>query len=408
MTVDLTIDRLGAQGDGIAESAKGPVFVLFTLPGETIRADMAPDGKHADCIAVVEPSPVRIEPVCPHYGLCGGCALQHLATASYLAWKRELVVSALQSRGLDVSVEPTRAVPLGSRRRATFSLERRENDLVLGYRRVRSHDTIGIDTCPILLPRIVAALPALKAMLAPLLGNSREARVAVTETETGLDVSVEGVRPPETALGKLADAAQVQGIARITVGSETVILAPPTLQLGRAQVRLPAASFLQASPAAEAEMVALVREGVGKAKRVADLFCGLGTFSFALAERAMVDGYESNAEALAALSEAARHTPKLKPIHGHRRDLFRDPLGWQDLKPYDAVVFDPPRAGAAAQAEQLAKSKVKRVVAVSCNPGTLARDLRLLVDGGYKITRVVPIDQFLYSSHVEVVAHLQR
>jgi 23S rRNA (uracil1939-C5)-methyltransferase len=408
MTVDLTIDRLGAQGDGIAESAQGPVFVPFTLPGERVRAEMTPDGKHADCIEVLDPSPDRIEPVCPHFGLCGGCALQHLETAGYLAWKRELVVTALKSRGLDMPVEPARAVPLGSRRRATFSLERRGNDVVLGYRRVRSHDTIGIDICPILSLRIVAALPALKAMLAPLLGNSREARVAVTETETGLDVNVDGVRPPETALGKLADTAQAQGIARITAGSETVMLAPPTLQLGRAHVRLPAGSFLQASPAAEAEMVALVREGIGKAKRVADLFCGLGTFSFALAERATVDGYESNAEALAALSDAARHTPQLTPIRGHRRDLFRDPLGWQELRPYNAVVFDPPRSGAAAQAEQLAKSKVGRVIAVSCNPGTLARDLRLLVDGGYKITRVVPIDQFLYSSHVEVVAHLER
>jgi len=155
-------------------------------------------------------------------------------------------------------------------------------------------------------------------------------------------------------------------------------------------------------------MSALVREGAGKAKRVADLFSGLGTFTFALAERAAVDAYEESAAALTALAEAARHTPKLKPIETHRRDLFRDPLGWQELKAYDAVVFDPPRAGAAAQAEQLAKSKVKRLVAVSCNPGTLARDLRTLVDGGYEITRVVPVDQFLFSSHVEVVAHLAR
>ncbi|WP_108681365.1 class I SAM-dependent RNA methyltransferase [Methyloceanibacter sp. wino2] len=408
MTVDLTIDRLGAQGDGIAETADGPVFVPFTLPGERVQAEMAPDGKHADCIDVLDPSPDRIEPVCPHFGLCGGCALQHLDTPSYLAWKRELVVTALQSRGLDVAVEPTRAVPLGSRRRATFSLERRGKNVVLGYRRARSHDTIEIDTCPILSPRVLSVLPALKALLAPLLGGAHEARIAVTETDTGLDVAIDGVQPPETALGKLAGAAEAQGIARLTAGSEIVMLTPPMLQLGRAQVRLPAGSFLQASPAAEAEMVALVRDGVGKAKRVADLFCGLGTFSFALAERATVDGYESNVEALAALGDAARHTPKLKPIHGHRRDLFRDPLGWQELKPYDAVVFDPPRAGASAQAEQLAKSKVKRLVAVSCNPGTLARDLRLLVDGGYKIIRVVPIDQFLYSSHVEVVAHLER
>lgn len=408
MTIDLTIDRLGAQGDGIAQTADGPVFVPFTLPGERVRAEMAQDGKHADCIAVLESSPDRVEPVCPHFGLCGGCALQHLETPSYLAWKRELVVAALQSRGLDVPVEPTRAVPLGNRRRATFSLERRGKDAVLGYRRARSHDTIDIATCPILSPRIVSVLPALKVMLAPLLGGSREARVAVTDTETGLDIGFEGGRPPETALAKLAGPAESHGIARLTAGTESVMLVPPMLQLGRAQVRLPAGAFLQASPAAEAEMVALVRDGVGKAKHVADLFCGLGTFSFALAERATVEGYESDVEALAALSEAARHTPKLKPMHGHRRDLFRDPLGWQELKQFDAVVFDPPRAGAAAQAEQLAKSKVKRLVAVSCNPGTLARDLRLLVDGGYKITRVVPIDQFLYSSHVEVVVHLER
>ena len=408
MTVELTIDRLGAQGDGIADTANGPVFVPFTLPGERISAEREPDGKHANVKAILSKSPDRVAPVCPHFGVCGGCALQHLETQSYLAWKRELVVQALRSRGLEVPVEPTRAVPLESRRRATFNLERLGTDVVLGYRRARSHDTIDIEFCPILSPKIVAALPALKAMLAPLLGGSREARVAVTETENGLDVAVEGSRPPETALGKLASAAKTHGIARITAGPESVILAPPTLRFGRAQVALPPGTFLQASPEAEAEMVALVRDGVGKAKRVADLFSGLGTFTFALAERATVDAYESDAEALDALSEAARHATKLKPIRTHRRDLFRDPLGWQELKNYDAVVFDPPRAGAAAQAEQLAKSKIERVIAVSCNPGTLARDLRLLVDGGYDITRVTPVDQFLYSSHIEVVAHLGR
>jgi 23S rRNA (uracil1939-C5)-methyltransferase len=186
------------------------------------------------------------------------------------------------------------------------------------------------------------------------------------------------------------------------------LFAPTTLRLGRALVSLPPGAFVQASPIAEAEMVELVCEGVGKSKRVADLFSGLGTFSFALAERATVDAYESSAEALAALSEAARHATRLKPMRTHRRDLLRDPLGWRELKDFDAVVFDPPRAGAAAQAAQLAKSKVKHVAAVSCNPATLARDLRLLVDGGYEISQVVPIDQFLYSSHIEVVAHLAR
>lgn len=408
MSVDLTIDRLGAQGDGIAETPDGPLFVPFTLPGEQIRAELDRDGRHADCVAVLDPSPERVAPVCRHFGACGGCSLQHLAMPRYLAWKRDLVVLALAARGLDVPVEPVHPVPLGNRRRATFSLERRGKDAVLGYRRARSHDTIWIEDCPILSPAIVAALPALRELLTPLLGGRHEARVAVTETETGLDVVMEGARPPETALAKLAGAAGAQGIARLTVGDDSVMLTPPTLRFGRAQVRLPPGAFLQAAPAAEAEMVKVVREGVGKAKRVADLFCGLGTFSFALAERAPVDVYESDADALTALEDAARHTPKLKPIRTHRRDLFRDPLGWQELKSFDAVVFDPPRAGAAAQAEQLAKSKVDRLVAVSCNPGTLARDLRILVDGGYAITRVTPVDQFLFSSHVEVVAHLTR
>lgn len=416
MIVDLTIDRLGAQGDGIAETPDGPVFVPFTLPGERVRAALASDGKHADAVEVLDASPARAEPVCPHFGSCGGCSLQHFERDAYLAWKRDLVVRALRSRGLDVAVEPCRAVPPGSRRRATFALERQGRDqgkghakhIVLGYRRTRSHDTIGIEVCPILSPRIVAALPALKETLAPLLGGKQEARVAVTETEMGLDVVVEGARPPGTALAKLAGQASACGLARITAGDETVMLAPPMLHLGKAEVRVPPGAFLQASPAAEYEMTALVREGVGKAKSVADLFAGLGTFTFALAERAAVDAYEENAAALAALVEAARHTPKLKPVRTYRRDLFRDPLGWHELKPYDAVVFDPPRAGAAAQAEQLAKSKVKRLVAVSCNPGTLARDLRILADGGYAIARVIPVDQFLFSSHVEVVAHLTR
>jgi len=173
-------------------------------------------------------------------------------------------------------------------------------------------------------------------------------------------------------------------------------------------VKLPPGAFLQASPQAEAVMTALVSEGVAGAKRIADLFAGLGTFTFGLAQASAVDAYETDEAALGALAEAARHTPKLKPVRALARDLFQSPLGGKDLDRYDAVVFDPPRAGAAAQSELLATSKVKRLVAVSCNPGTLARDLRLLVDGGYRITRVVPVDQFLFSSHVEVVAHLER
>lgn len=410
MALEVEIEKLGAQGDGVAEGPDGPLFVPFALPGERARVEPDPDGKHAALLEVLAPSPKRVEPVCPHFGVCGGCALQHLEAQVYLAWKRELVIQALRSRGLDAEVEPTRPVPLGGRRRATFSLGRNEQGLALGYRRARSHDLIDIAVCPVLSPGIVSRLPKLRAVLVPLLGGKREARVGVTETEGGLDVVIEGVRASERTLAKLAGQAARLGVARVTIGGESLMLSLPTVRFGRATVMLPPGAFLQASPEAEAVMTELVCEGIGKAKRkrIADLFAGLGTFTFALAEASAVDAFEEDEAALTALAEAVRHTPKLKPVRTTRRDLFREPISGQELDRCDAVVFDPPRAGAAAQAAQLAKSKVRRLVAVSCNPGTLARDLRLLVDGGYRIARVVPVDQFLFSRHIEMVAHLER
>jgi 23S rRNA (uracil1939-C5)-methyltransferase len=409
MAREVEIVRLGAQGDGVAEGPDGPIFVPFALPGERVAIGASADGKRAELLEVLVPSPERTEPICPHFGVCGGCALQHLEEGAYLQWKREQVVQALRSRGLQAEVEPVRSVPLGSRRRATLTLGRNQQGLALGYRRARSHDLIDVQTCPVLSPRIVASLPKLKAALAPLLGRKREARVGVTETETGLDIVIEGLRPAEAALARLAGEAARLGVARITIDGESISPgAPPVVRFGPAEVRLPAGAFLQASAAAETVMTELVREGVGSAKRLADLFAGLGTFTFALAETATVDAFEADETAVTALAEAVRHTPKLKPVRTVSRDLYRAPLGGKELDRYDAVVFDPLRAGAAAQAQALAKSKVKKLVAVSCNPGTLARDLRLLVDGGYCITRVVPVDQFLFSAHIEILAHLER
>ncbi len=325
MPLEVEIDRLGAQGDGVAEGPDGPLFVPFTLPGERVRVELGGDGKHAALLGVLEPNPDRAEPICPHFGVCGGCALQHLEEDAYLAWKRELVVQALRSRGLDTEVEPVKPVPLGSRRRATFTLGRTPQGLVLGYRRARSHDLIDIDTCPILSPAIVSRLPKLKAVLGSLLGGKREVRVAVTGTETGLDVVVEGVRPKEAVLAKLASETARLGVARVTVGGESLMPgAPPTVRFGASQVKLPPGAFLQASPDAEQTMVELVSDGVGHAKRIADLFAGLGTFTLALAGNAAVDAFEADETALAALAEAARHTPKLKPVRAVCRDLFPD------------------------------------------------------------------------------------
>jgi 23S rRNA (uracil1939-C5)-methyltransferase len=409
MALEVEILRLGTQGDGVAEGPDGPIFVPFALPGELVAIKPSADGKHAELLDVLVRSPERADPICPHFGLCGGCTLQHLEEGAYLELKREQVVQALRSRGLETDVEPVRAVPVGSRRRAALTLGRNQQGLALGYRRARSHDLIDIDVCPVLSPRIVKRLPKLKVALAPLLGRKAEARVGVTETETGLDLVIEGLRPPEAALARLAGDAAKLGVARITVDGDAFLPGVlPTVRFASAEVRLPAGAFLQTSAEAETVMTALVCEGVGHAKRIADLFAGLGTFTLALAETAAVDAFESDEAALAALSEAVRHTPKLKPVRTVQRDLFLTPVGGKELDCYDAVVFDPPRAGAAGQAEALAKSKVKKIVAVSCNPGTLARDLRILVDGGYRLTRVAPVDQFLFSSHVEIVAHLER
>jgi 23S rRNA (uracil1939-C5)-methyltransferase len=409
MELEVEIERLGAQGDGVADGPDGPIFVPFTLPGERVRVAVEPGNDHAGLIEILEASPDRIEPVCPHFGSCGGCALQHLEEGAYLRWKRDQVIAALKARGLDAEVEPVRPVPLGSRRRAALALGRGKDGLALGYRRARSHALIDVAVCPVLSPSIARSLPKLKEALGLLLGGRREARVGVTETGRGLDLVVEGIKPRPAALGAFVGKAASLGVARLTADGESIAPGgPPEIDLSGASVRLPAGAFLQASGAAEAVLVELVREGVDGAKRLADLFAGLGTFTFALARDAAVDAFEDDEAALQALAEAARKTPKLKPVRGLARDLFRAPLSPKELQAYDAVVFDPPRAGAAAQAEALAKSSVRKLVAVSCNPGTLARDLRLLVDGGYRIVRIVPVDQFLFSPHVEVVVHLER
>jgi len=400
MELEVEITRLGAQGDGVAERPDGPIFVPFTLPGERVRVAVDPESDHATLLDVLEQSAERVAPVCPHFGVCGGCALQHMEVRAYLRWKHDQVVAALRSRGLDAEVDEIRPVPLGSRRRASLTFGRGAKGPALGYNLSRSHELIGVEVCPVLSPRIVAALPKLRKALAPLVGEKREAKVSVTEIDNGLDIVVEGVRSAPAALAAFVRQAPALGVARLTVGAALEV------DLSGVKVKLPPGTFLQASREAETVMTGLVREGVGAAKRVADLFAGLGTFTFALARSAAVDAFEADEAALTALAEAARRTPKVKPVRTFARDLFRSPLRPKALAAYDAIVFDPPRAGASAQAKELAASKVPKLVAVSCNPGTLARDLRILVDGGYRITRVVPVDQFLFSPHIEVVAYL--
>ena len=341
MELEVEITRLGAQGDAVAERPDGPIFVPFTLPGERVRVAVDPKSDHATLLDVLEQSAERVAPVCPHFGVCGGCALQHMEVRAYLRWKHDQVVAALRSRGLDAEVDEIRPVPLGSRRRASLTFGRGAKGPALGYHLSRSHELIGVEVCPVFFPRIVAALPKLRKALAPLVGEKREAKVSVTETDNGLDIVVEGVRSAPAAL-----AAFVRQVARLTVGGKSITTrAALEVDLSGVKVKLPPGTFLQASREAETVMTGLVREGVGVAKRVADLFAGLGTFTFALARSAAVDAFEADEAALTALAEAARRTPKVKPVRTFARDLFRSPLRPKALAAYDAIVFDPPRAG---------------------------------------------------------------
>lgn len=408
-TQAIDIARLGAQGDGIADTPSGPVFVPYALAGERVQADVR--GERARLIAVIGASPERIAPVCRHFTHCGGCAVQHLRTPAYLAWKRELVTAAFSARGIDAPIGHVATVGLGARRRASFSARRTGRGVVLGFHESKGVDIVDLQECPVTASAIVRVLPGLRRLVEPLMSRRAPGRVVVTLAANGLDVAIEDVpgNPSVEVREFLAREATALKLARLTLAGDTLYQATvPAVRFGTANVVLPARSFLQAAPAAEAEMVRLVTQAVGESKRVVDLFCGMGTFTLPLAQRAPVLAVDGDKSAITALANAANRTPGLKPIETKLRDLFREPLSVKELQGFDAAVFDPPRAGAATQAAALAASGVKTIVAVSCNPATLARDARMLIDGGFKLERVTPIDQFLYSPHIEAVAVFRR
>jgi len=406
----LAIARLGHRGDGIADSPAGPIYVPYTLPGETIETEPwpgHPDRRHL--VRVDAASPERIEPICPHFGTCGGCALQHWETARYRAWKRELLVTALQQAGIEASVEDLVDAHGEGRRRAVFHARRGARDILqVGFAASSTHHIVPIDHCPILAPDLAGAIEAAWD-IAETLASAKPLDIQATATDAGLDVDVRGSGPLNaTQSVALARLAENRRLARLTRHGELVARrTQPTVRMGRAAVPLPPGAFLQATTAGEEALARLVAAHVGDARSVADLFCGVGPFALRLAERAKVTAADSDEAAIAALREAAK-TPGLKPIVGEKRDLFRRPMLAQELARLDAVVFDPPRQGAEAQARALAASKVPVIVAVSCNAATFARDVKILLDAGYRLTAATPVDQFRYSAHVEIVARLVR
>ncbi|CCE09570.1 putative RNA methyltransferase [Bradyrhizobium sp. STM 3843] len=412
MVERLVIDHVGHLGDGVSLSSGDTRYVPYTLGGETVEA--APVPGHPDrrkLLAVETASPERIEPFCPHFGVCGGCAIQHWQPDAYQAWKRNIVIESLKAAKVDCEVAPLIDAHGAGRRRATFHARMGTHEVLkVGFSAANSHDIIPIDRCPILDPALTGALEAAWALAEALKPTGKPLDIQATATNNGLDIDIRGSGPlPPARITALSRVAEQHRLARLTRHGELVLMRhPPMINIGAAQVTLPPGSFLQATIAGEETLAKLVGERIGKAKHIADLFCGVGPFALRLAASARVTALDSDAGAVMSLQKAVANTPGLKPVKAEARDLFRRPLMPQELRDVDAVVFDPPRQGAQAQAKQLAASQVPVVVAVSCNVATFARDVRMLIDGGYKLETVVPVDQFRHTPHVELVARLRR
>ncbi len=407
------IGRLGLRGEGIAQTPDGPLYVSYALPGELVSVYV--EGERGALEQVIEPSVDRIAPFCVHYAQCGGCAVQALAEPAYLAWKTGLVEAALANAGIETKVAPIIDAHGEGRRRAAFHARVQADALgrysvVTGFMRARSHDIVQIDNCPILAPALQNAPAVAHAIARAMAGLGKPLDIWVTALDDGLDVDVHGSgEPPEEMRRALVDLAGRLELVRLSIhGTTLIVTRPPRLTIGPALVEPPPGAFLQATRAGEEALAALVLERIGKARRVADLYAGVGTFTHPLAQRAQVHAVEYAQASVDALQRAANLTPGAKSVTSQARDLARRPLDADELAEFDAVVFDPPRAGAEAQARELAKSKVPRVIAVSCNVQTFARDARILLDGGFELDGVAPVDQFRHSPHVELVAAFSR
>jgi 23S rRNA (uracil1939-C5)-methyltransferase len=391
--MQVTIEHLNWRGEGVSA---GQTF-RNVLAGETIDSATG---------QVLQPSPERIEPFCKYYVRCGGCQLQHWQQVPYQDWKKNLIASALLKRGMEFPVGEIIDAHGAGRRRVSLHVRSKEGTVVAGFMAARSHDLIDIDLCPILVPALQNSTD-----IARKLGSKLgDCDVSLTAADNGLDVSIKVERKiADEQMPKLAGLVTELNLARLTInGNMVATRVTPVVSIGKALVQVPLGSFLQATKVGEEALATLVMNALGKAKSVADLFCGIGPFALRIAEKAKVTAIDSDKPAIASLAQAVRLTTGIKPLKAEVRDLMREPLVANELKEFDAVVFDPPRAGAEAQARQLAKSNVKTVVAVSCDPASFARDAEILVGGGYKMKSLTAVDQFKWTSHVEIVGTFSR
>lgn len=402
------IETIGAHGDGVGSADDGSrIFVPLSAPGDLLEVDAT--GDRGAITAILDPGSARAAPPCPYYGACGGCSLQHITPGAYAAWKVLQVEAALLRASVTAEIIlPMIATPTASRRRASFAVDK-HSGLTLGFNARRSRQIIDFDSCLVLAADLDARLQGLRALAAAVPSGTFD--LAVTACDNGLDVNIAAPRLaslPMTDVVRLSAIMRAAGVVRLSVnGSVALELAPPVVTFDAIAVSPPSGAFLQASREGEAALIDLVKQAASGARKVADLFSGCGTFSLPLARAATVVAIDSDRSAIAALSRAAvgaqAGARPIKPLNAVTRDLFERPLTAKELKGFDALVFDPPRAGAEAQAAEIARSGVPTVIGVSCNPVTFARDASLLVAGGYRLVEVTPVDQFVYSAHVELV-----
>ena len=415
--MDIRIDRLGARGDGIADTDDGPVYVPFALAEETVRARIGKtrgDGRSAVLQEVVSPGPDRQQPSCRYFGpvakSCGGCAAQHMGGSTYVDWKRAVIADALARHGLHPDIATLISVAPSTRRRVRFAFRKVAGGIVLGFHEGRSDRIVDIADCPVAMPEIIALMPHLRTFLD---GRADKGEVAVTQTPEGADVVVFARYEPNLDTRMDApDFCAAAGIARLswagkddTVPEPVITLVAPTARFGETVVRIPPDCFLQPTETGEAALRDWVLDATEGITTVVDLYAGCGAFSLPMAAAGRtVTAFEGVAGQVAALRVAAAGLP----VVAETRDLVRQPLRAEELARFDAVVLDPPRAGAGPQIGNLALSEVPLIAYVSCNPATFARDARVLVDAGYMLGAVQPVDQFLWSSHVELAGIFRR
>ena len=403
--MEFKIERLGHLGDGLAT---GPVFAARTLPGETVSGDLI--GNRLENIRIVEPSEQRISSDCSAFKRCGGCAMHHAHPDFVANWKQGVLIHALGAHGIKAQIQAIQTSPQNSRRRAKLSGKRTKKGATVGFFGKASEIVQTIEPCKVLVPAIMAIIPSLEKFTAQF--GSRKGLLGfwVLSTSTGIDVSVDGMEhQSQSDLGPFAEWARLNGIARLSVGNQIICEhQAPWLTFGQVKVSPPPRGFTQATLQGESALQGAVARALNGVDAIIDLFSGMGTLGLPLVEVSTLHCVENAEDLLDALAHGVRHTQGIKKVTTEKRDLFQNPINHTDLVNYNGTIIDPPRAGAEQQVRQIAQSQLSDIAMVSCNPVSFARDANLLVEGGYSLKWMEVVDQFRWSSHIEVVAHFSK